>query len=239
MISNKKKVVLFIPCYNEEKRLKIDKIKKFISEHSKVMDFVFIDDGSNDNTIKIIKSNFSELRNVELLYLPENIGKGNAIRHGVLHISLNYKYFAFIDADMDIPFEQITRIISMLEKNSVHLLGISVRNFTNKISIRNFISISFICISNLIIRPKKIIRDTQCGCKVFDSKLQFIFEKPFISNWLFDIEIFLRLKQSNFKFSNSISQVNLEVLNKSSNSNLKLHHFPRVLLSLFKIIVKY
>ena len=50
-------------------------------------------------------------------------------------------------------------------------------------------------VASIITRIVKLsVHDTQCGCKLFTKNLSIqLFEHPFISKWLFDVEIFLRL----------------------------------------------
>ena len=45
-----KQIALFIPCYNEENRIKVKPIKDFIERNKQSIDFIFIDDGSSDST---------------------------------------------------------------------------------------------------------------------------------------------------------------------------------------------
>ena len=112
-----------------------------------------------------------------------------------------YQYFGFIDADMDIPFSQVNKLYSALSASD-SLLAISRRDLIGNISFKNFRSFSSIImllIANKIIAFKPVLNDTQCGCKLFKKDIvEPCFKEKFISDWLFDIEIFLRFK-NNFK----------------------------------------
>ena len=47
-------VAIVIPCYNEAKRLKVNKFKEY-SDADRSHLFVFVNDGSNDATLKVIQ----------------------------------------------------------------------------------------------------------------------------------------------------------------------------------------
>ena len=75
-----KEICLIIPCYNEGKRLDFKEFKKFKSSCY----FLFVNDGSKDNTLDLIKKNIEE--GIYVLDLPKNVGKGEAIRQGILYL---------------------------------------------------------------------------------------------------------------------------------------------------------
>ena len=47
------KTAIIVPCYNESKRLKINEFKNYLYEETSVS-FIFINDGSTDNTLELI-----------------------------------------------------------------------------------------------------------------------------------------------------------------------------------------
>ena len=85
------KVLLIIPAYNEEENIlnTCNKIKEFSSE----IDFIVINDGSNDNTEKILQEN-----NIKHITLIENLGIGGAVQTG-------YKYAYENGYDIAIQFD--------------------------------------------------------------------------------------------------------------------------------------
>ena len=231
--------VIFIPCYNESKRLKIDDIRHYIENCNLSIDFYFIDDGSTDNTTNLISSNLLDYDNVHLIILPRNLGKGNALRQGVIQmINLPYYYYGFIDADMDIPFMQLNNILNVLERNSGSI-GITIRNLKGKLdfgNLRSLLSVIMVYIANRIIGLKPGISDTQCGCKIFKKDFaEVIFKDEFISNWLFDIEIFLRLKRIPTFSRNSIFEIPISRLNSSKDSNFNIFRNFIILKQLYLI----
>lgn len=85
------KVLLIIPAYNEEEN--ILRVCKGIEEYSKEIDYVVINDGSKDNTLKILKEN-----NINHINLIHNLGIGGAVQTG-------YKYAYENGYDIAIQFD--------------------------------------------------------------------------------------------------------------------------------------
>lgn len=85
------KTLLIIPAYNEEENI-LATVKK-IQEYSKEVDYVVVNDGSTDNTEKILKDN-----NINTIKLVNNLGIGGAVQTG-------YKYAYENQYDIAIQFD--------------------------------------------------------------------------------------------------------------------------------------
>lgn len=235
---NSKEIALFIPCYNEENRIKVEKFRNFISLNNRLLDCYFIDDGSKDNTGILISENLINHKNSFLIKLKDNLGKGNALREGILqNLDKSYSYYAFIDADLDLPLEQVKKLYLNL-KDSGYLVAVSRRNIVremNLIRLRSVSSVVMIQIANTLIRSRPRLNDTQCGCKMFArSIVETSFGKKFVSEWLFDIEIFLRLKKQYPDFRDKICEVPVSWKKDSVASNF---HFRKNLKILRQIYI--
>lgn len=86
-----KKILLIIPAYNEEEN--ILKVCKKIEEYDKNLDYVVINDGSKDNTLKILQEN-----NLNHVNLVHNLGIGGAVQTG-------YKYAYENGYDIAVQFD--------------------------------------------------------------------------------------------------------------------------------------
>lgn len=220
-----KDTALIIPCHNEEKRLLINPMLKFIKEHIDSIDFYFVNDGSTDKTTEVLSENFSHLPNCSIIVLEKNKGKGNAVRKGIIEaLKKDYRYYGFVDADLEIPLQQTLLLRNALKTNNCQL-AISSRNLksaVNPFNFRSLVSVAMVSIANQIIKMEPKISDTQCGCKLFTKQVaEICFREEFISKWLFDIEILLRMKQIS-KYREKISEVPLARINKSAEkSNFK------------------
>ena len=85
------KVLLIIPAYNEQENIK-DTVKK-IEEFSNELDYIVINDGSTDNTEKILQKN-----HIHHIKLVNNLGIGGAVQTG-------YKYAYENGYDIAIQFD--------------------------------------------------------------------------------------------------------------------------------------
>ena len=100
---------IIIPCYNEAKRIAIIEFQNFI-EQSKEIDFCFVNDGSTDNTKAILNGLKHTPSRFKIIHLNKNVGKAEAIRHGVLQMDLSYNYIGYLDADLSTPLSEIERL---------------------------------------------------------------------------------------------------------------------------------
>lgn len=243
-IWQKREIALVIPCFNEEHRLRINDLDDFISCNRSLIDFYFVDDGSSDSTSLLVKTLVkSNPQNVFLLGLTKNRGKGNAVRAGILLAKQKeYSYYGFIDGDLEIPLEQILKMYkAVLGENKS--MAISVRSLNQKVKFyqpRTVISVLVVIIANYIIRFKVPIKDSQCGCKLFKSNIiETCFRERFQTQWLFDLEIFMRLRNAISYAREEIQEVPLNHLNKVENSRIKLTRNLRILRQLWEINTLY
>ena len=78
------KVVIIIPCYNEAERLDTNSFIAYLSQNIH-LHFIFVDDGSTDNTNLIIHQLISKFDSlVSLLINETNKGKAESVRLGVI-----------------------------------------------------------------------------------------------------------------------------------------------------------
>lgn len=89
------KILLIIPAYNEEENiLKVcENIKNYNSKNEQQLDYIIINDGSTDNTLKILQDN-----NLNYINLIHNLGIGGAVQTG-------YKYAYENDYDIAVQFD--------------------------------------------------------------------------------------------------------------------------------------
>ena len=85
------KVLLIIPAYNEQEN--IEKTVKTIKDNNKDIDYIVINDGSKDNTPKILNE-----KNINHIDLVNNLGIGGAVQTG-------YKYAYENNYDIAIQFD--------------------------------------------------------------------------------------------------------------------------------------
>ncbi|MFA0963371.1 glycosyltransferase [Roseivirga sp. BDSF3-8] len=190
---------IVIPCYNESSRLQLDTYIRFAEAHPDTT-LCFVNDGSADttrSTLAHIKNLVSE--NVYVYHVEENAGKANAVRQGAsfLYRETDVDTIGFLDADLSTGFDEYGELLHAIEADHSLNVVFGSRNMGGGIErnpARKLISDGVKLCIRLITRLN--IADTQCGAKVFHrSLIPLIYNTPFVSRWLFDVEILLRLKK--------------------------------------------
>ncbi len=192
------KVYLVVPCYNESRRLKMG---DFLNS-SPNCSFLFVNDGSSDNTLEVIENAKND--SIHILNLKRNYGKAEAIRQGMLYLentgmSKHAHWVGYWDADLSTSLNEVQHFIaySNLFTNEVDaIFGSRIYKLGSTISRsfkRHILGRVFATFLYLLLRVGSY--DSQCGAKLFRSELIIpIFARPFLSRWIFDVEILLRLK---------------------------------------------
>jgi glycosyltransferase involved in cell wall biosynthesis len=194
-------VIIVVPCYNEANRLEVERFVNFqLPDHR--LEFLFVNDGSQDDTFKILKTlRLLAPEQIDVLDLQPNRGKAEAVRQGFLKaIEKSPDYVGFWDADLATPLEEIPRFCEILDNQPdldmvfgarVKLLG---RNIQRKAYRHYFGRVLATAVSLVLDLP---IYDSQCGAKLFrvHNALHQAFATPFLSRWVFDVEMVARFKK--------------------------------------------
>jgi len=190
---------IVIPCYNEEARLKLDEFQLFLNNNRDYR-LCFVNDGSKDKTLeKLLK--FAEKQNGRVLVydMPQNGGKAAAVRAGVQYLlkTTMVKTIGFVDADLATGFDDYKVLVNNLS-TADHEVIIGSRKISKDLDIDRswFREIASNVVGKFINKIIGLdIKDTQCGAKVFSRRLaKEVFNAPFQSKWLFDVEILIRFK---------------------------------------------
>lgn len=194
------KTAIIIPCYNEEKRIRKDEIAALVNLTS--TDIYFCNDGSNDSTLAVLHTLEQDFPGRCFVYHYEkNTGKANTVFVSVNKLLEEGKYthIGYFDADFSTPSGEIIRILAAQEQkperfifgSRVLLLNSQIERKTH----RHYIGRIIITLINLKYRLK--VYDTQCGAKLFPKEIaSTAFSSAFKTSWLFDVEVFIRLKRS-------------------------------------------
>jgi len=193
-------VGVVIPCYNEEERLSSTEFKDFAHKNLGYH-LCFVNDGSTDGTLRVLEElKAGNAENISIYNCPKNGGKAEAVRQGMLHLEQDSQldYIGFLDADLSTDFRDFDELVQTLESSEFKIVSGSRMSRMGaditKESARKIISMTI----NLIIRTilKMPFNDTQCGAKIMERGIvKILFTKPFITKWLFDVEIFMRMRK--------------------------------------------
>lgn len=99
-----KKISIVVPCYNEQDALQYfyDAVARLAQEMPTIIyEFIFVDDGSQDNTLQLIKELQRKDARVKYLSFSRNFGKESAIYAGLKNSTGDY--VAIMDADLQDP----------------------------------------------------------------------------------------------------------------------------------------
>lgn len=205
-VANKNKFIqdkvigVVIPCYNEENRLMSNEFKKFI-ESNLSYHLCFVNDGSKDNTLALLYNLKKQHEGrISVYNCEKNGGKAEAVRLGMLHLSKQqqFDYIGFLDADLSTDFTDFDSLVDTIKDSNFKIVsGSRISRMganISKDSARVIVSKTI----NLIIRKTlgMNFKDTQCGAKIMTKEIvEKTFQKQFLTKWLFDVEIFMRMKK--------------------------------------------
>lgn len=161
-------ISILCPCYNEEKALPlfIQRITQTIATIPETFELVFVNDGSTDSTLDLLKSYASQDRRIKVVDFSRNFGKEAA-----LTAALDYAQgdaVIPIDADLQHPPEVITSMIQKWHEGyEVVLARHNDRSYDSRLKM--ITAKSFYWLYNLISRPK--IPDDAGDFRLMDRKV--------------------------------------------------------------------
>ena len=135
-----------------------------------------------------------------MIGLRRNCGKAEAVRQGILHVTRSNR-FAFVgywDADLSTPLEDLECLTSVLNGSPTCLMAMGSRvkrpgSFIDRHLWRPITGRIFATSASAISRLP--VYDSQCGAKLFRrGAAAVVFRDPFVTQWLFDVEILVRLR---------------------------------------------
>lgn len=137
-------ISLIVPCYNEEESLPI--LYKALTDvrsevKDKTFEFIFVNDGSRDNTLKVIKELAAGDPCVNYVSFSRNFGKEAAMYAGLEHSK--GEYVAILDADMQDPPSLIPSMIKDLDDDVADIVAARRVTREGEPKIRSFFARTF------------------------------------------------------------------------------------------------
>lgn len=199
-----KSLALVVPCKDEARRLVVSEFLNAIHEHP-YLTLLFVDDGSMDSTAETLAFLERESPSIRALYLPVNVGKAEAVRRGVNWLLKNTKCetVGFWDADLATPFSELDAFVGAMEANPSCVAAIGARwphlgVQIDRSAFRHFTGQAMKLLIRLMLNIP--VYDTQCGAKIFRRDIAAdIFRTPFMSRWLFDVELLRRMSSADLR----------------------------------------
>lgn len=195
---------IVIPAYNEEKRIgrTLEVTFEYLSAQSYDSEVLVVNDGSSDRTADVVRQFINQTSGrLRLIENPGNLGKGYAIRNGMMQA--RGQIILFYDADLATPTSEIPKVISPIAENRYDIVFGSRaidRSLigTHQSFMREFIGRAGNWIQYLLTGLN--FKDTQCGFKAFSHlATQKIFPLQQINGFGFDPEILFIAKKQGWR----------------------------------------
>jgi dolichyl-phosphate beta-glucosyltransferase len=195
---------IVIPAFNEEARLArtVQDVVAYCCANRRSFELIVVDDGSRDATPSVTRMLSREFKELRVIRLPANRGKGNAVRTGVL--SALGGSILFADADGSTPISEIERLEAALASGADLALGsralpapgVRVRaKLYRRLMGRTF--------HRLVEWLADVeVRDTQCGFKLFWAPVaRDLFSRGLMNGFSFDVELLVIAKGRGFRIA--------------------------------------
>ena len=184
---------IIVPAYNEEQRLPptLERLHAFLSQQPMRYEIIVVDDGSKDETCRVVEEHAQRIPHLRLVRQLPNKGKGAAVRLGML--SARGQIRVMCDADCSMPPEQLPRLLAPIVACKAQIAIGSRYAEGAKTDVKQpFYRVIWSRLCNKVIQRSLVpgIRDTQCGFKAFTAEAaRDLFKRATINGWAFDLEI--------------------------------------------------
>ena len=194
---------LVLPAYNEVVRLppSLELIRRHLDAAGRPYEVLVVDDGSEDGTREMVEQVRSGWPQLQLIVFDQNLGKGAAVRAGMLQSVGQLRLFS--DADLSTPIEELEKLWDQAAREGARC-AIGSRALdrsligTHQPAFRENMGRVF----NLLMRLETGLpfRDTQCGFKLFETAAaREIFSRQRINGFGFDVEVLYIAKHLGYR----------------------------------------
>jgi glycosyltransferase involved in cell wall biosynthesis len=199
-MSNPPWLSVIVPAHNEERRLgaTLDTLFRYLHARDYSSEILVVENASADGTADLVRQEC--IRHPELRLLQTTrLGKGRAVRIGMLHATGEWRFFC--DSDLSMPIEELDRFLPPIsgdadisigsrEAPGAHRHGEPVlRHVTGRIftqMVKWFVMGGF--------------EDTQCGFKCFRAAVaEDLFSRQRLNGWSFDVEVLYLARRAGYR----------------------------------------
>lgn len=204
-----KNISVLIPIYNEEERLSMvfEALLKTWPKTISLKEIIFVDDGSSDKTVKIIKSKSKSIVKefgvpVRLVSYSQNRGKGYAVRQGMKAATGDYLLIS--DVDMSTPFIELLKFKTKVMNGSDVTVGTRKNGHSTVVVAqpiyRQLLGKGFTYLTQFILGIN--VSDFTCGFKLLNrDTYKLIGEKMRVERWGYDAEMLYLAQKNNLCIS--------------------------------------
>ena len=149
-------ISIIIPCYNEEETIPIylkaiDPVRQHIDEQ---FEFIFVNDGSTDHTLSVLRKASNELEGVRYVSFSRNFGKEAALLAGLREAKGDY--VAVMDVDLQDPPELLVKMYDIITTKNVDCVATRRDTREGEPVIRSFFAELFYKLVNKISSTKMV-----------------------------------------------------------------------------------
>lgn len=188
---------IIIPAYNEAQRLPatLEAIFSYLKRQPYQAEVLVVDDGSVDGTADLVRASQHPIR---LIQQPRNLGKGAAIRTGMLAATGDWRYTC--DADLSTPIDELDHLLSLIEQADI-IIGSRRMPGSAVTKAQARWKVWFGQMGNLAIQLLAVrgLHDTQCGFKLFHRRTMPIFTMQRTNRFGYDFEILYLARRGGWK----------------------------------------
>lgn len=192
-------LTVVIPAYNEERRIgsTMAEVRAFFRSKGFLHEIIVVDDGSTDRTQAVAAETGDRVKDIRIMSHPRNLGKGAAVKTGVL--AAQGDWVLFTDSDLSVPLTEFDALWNAA-KTGADVVIASRRGPGSRIvrgqgvTRRAFGRIFSIMVKLLVLSG---VSDTQCGFKLFRRAVgQRAFRQVRTGGPLFDIEFLIAVART-------------------------------------------
>ena len=193
-----------LPVFNEALVLERTFLEliPFLEGIGRSFEVLCVDDGSSDDSLRLLTAASERDERIRVLSLPENRGKGAAVRKGVLEARGEHVFF--LDADLSTPLEETRGFLGALDCGYDVVLG-NRRAPGSKLDrrqpwIRETLGKGFTFLTRTLLAPG--VQDFTCGFKGFRAEAaRRVFERSTLDGWAFDAELVVIAQEQGLKLA--------------------------------------
>jgi len=196
-------ISIIIAAYNEEKRIvpSLFTIRDYCITKNMDYEIIVVDDGSTDNTRRVAMDKIPQIPHLKVIGYDTNMGKGYALRKGVLS---SKGYFVLLtDADLSTPIEELSKLLHLIHNKKCDIaIGSRALSLSEIIKKQPWWRQGMGKFFNKIVKTLIIddFNDTQCGFKLFTGdSARNLFKEARINRFAYDVEILALAKKKGYR----------------------------------------
>ncbi|MCC7519051.1 MAG: glycosyltransferase [Verrucomicrobiae bacterium] len=184
-------ISVILPAWNEAARIgaMIVRTRRHLATVTAAFEILVVDDGSADGTAEAAEAARAAAPELHVVRLQSNQGKGEALRRGFA--ASRGRYVVFLDADMDLPPEQIGRLLESLRAEGADAVIGSKWHPRSQVDYpwhRRVVSLVYFTLTRILFGLP--VRDTQTGIKIFRREaLARAMPRMLVKAYAYDLEL--------------------------------------------------